>query len=83
MITLSVFPSRSPGCEDWGTDIYDQTRKHIGRAPAAFNQGFAFIPATDTLARRGEAQFRNAAPLHHHQLRQAGMALAPRIVVSG
>ncbi len=48
MITLSVFLSQGPGSEDWGTDIYDNTRKHIGRAPAAFNQGFAFVPAADT-----------------------------------
>ena len=48
MVTMSVFLSQSRGSEDWGTDIYDNARKHIGRAPAAFNQGFAFVPAADT-----------------------------------
>lgn len=48
MITLTVFLSDAPGSEDWGTDIYDSERRHIGRAPGAFNSGYAFIPATDT-----------------------------------
>jgi hypothetical protein len=48
LITLSVFLSEAPGSEEWGTDIYDNERHHVGRAPAAFNNGYAFIPATDT-----------------------------------
>jgi hypothetical protein len=48
LLTLSIFLSDAPGCEDWGTDIYDSARRHVGRAPAGFNQGFAFVPAGDT-----------------------------------
>ncbi len=48
LLTLSVFLSDTPGSEDWGTDIYDNARNHAGRAPSAFNQGFAFVPAADT-----------------------------------
>jgi hypothetical protein len=48
LLTLSIFLSGAAGSEDWGTDIYDNSKKHVGRAPAAFNQGFAFVPAGDT-----------------------------------
>jgi len=48
LITLTIFLSDAPGSEDWGTDIYDNERRHIGRAPGAFNNGYAFIPASDT-----------------------------------
>ena len=48
MLTLSVFLSDAPGSEDWGTGIYNNARNHAGRTPSAFNQGFAFVPASDT-----------------------------------
>lgn len=49
LITLTIFLSDAPGSEDWGTDIYNSQRHHFGRAPAAFNNAYAFIPAADTL----------------------------------
>lgn len=48
LLTLSVFLSTAAGSENWGTDIYDNDRKHIGQAPAAFDQGYAFVPGDDT-----------------------------------
>lgn len=48
LITLTVFLSDAPGSEEWGTDIYDEERRHVGRAPGAFNSGYAFIPASNT-----------------------------------
>jgi hypothetical protein len=39
-----------PGAETLGTDIYedDDAHTHFGSSPAAFNQGFVFIPAKNT-----------------------------------
>ena len=49
LLTLSVFLSDAPGSEDWGTDIYsDGGTRHAGRVPSGFNEGFAFVPGTDT-----------------------------------
>lgn len=38
------------GGETLGTDIYedDETHTHAGASPAAFNQGFVFVPAKNT-----------------------------------
>ncbi|HUJ02721.1 MAG TPA: hypothetical protein VLW75_03715 [Rhizomicrobium sp.] len=48
LMTLSVFLSDAPGAENWGTDIYDNSKNRVARAPSGFNQGFAFVPASDT-----------------------------------
>ncbi|MCT8971780.1 2OG-Fe(II) oxygenase [Microbaculum marinisediminis] len=39
-----------PGAETLGTDIYedDEAHAHAGTSPAAFNQGFVFVPAKNT-----------------------------------
>ncbi len=39
-----------PNAETLGTDIYedDETHTHAGTSPAAFNQGFVFVPAGNT-----------------------------------
>jgi len=46
--TMLVYLSDLPGCEEWGTDVYDETFHHVGRAPGGFNKGLIFIPATNT-----------------------------------
>lgn len=39
-----------PGGESLGTDIYadDESHTHVASSPAAFNQGFVFVPAHNT-----------------------------------
>src|SRR3546814_4060289 len=46
--TMLVYLSTAPGSAQWGTDIYDAERHHAGRAPAGFDQGLIFVPASDT-----------------------------------
>lgn len=48
LFTMLIYLSDAPGAEDWGTDIYDQELRHVGRAPGGFNKGLIFIPGTDT-----------------------------------
>ena len=47
-ITFMNYLSDFDGAEKLGTDIFDNDHKRVGSAPAAFNQGFIFIPADDT-----------------------------------
>jgi hypothetical protein len=49
LLTFSVFLSQEPEAVDWGTDLYDSARRHVGRVPAGFNRGYAFVPGADTL----------------------------------
>ncbi len=48
LFTMLVYLSDTPGSADWGTDVYDAALTWRGRAPAAFNSGLAFVPASDT-----------------------------------
>jgi hypothetical protein len=48
LFTLLIYLSDGPGAEDWGTDIYDADKRHVGRAPFGFNRGLIFIPGSDT-----------------------------------
>lgn len=48
LFTMLIYLSEHPDAVDWGTDIYDNDLKHLGRAPGGFNRGLIFIPATDT-----------------------------------
>lgn len=49
-LTLQIYVHEAPGSEDLGTDIYcdDAENTHFGRAPAAENQAFAFVPSKKT-----------------------------------
>ena len=46
--TMLVYLSETPSAGNWGTDIYDNDRKHLGRAPGGFNRGLIFIPGENT-----------------------------------
>lgn len=46
--TMLIYLSKGPGSEEMGTDVYDASFKHLGRAPSPFNSGLIFIPGTDT-----------------------------------
>ena len=46
--TMLIYLSKGPGCEDWGTDVLDETKTVVARAPYAFNEGLIFIPGTNT-----------------------------------
>jgi hypothetical protein len=49
LFTLLVYLSRGPGAEELGTDLYaDPAQPPIGRAPAPFDSGLAFVPGGDT-----------------------------------
>lgn len=48
LFTMLIYLSEHPDADDWGTDIYDNSLKHLGRAPGGFNRGLIFIPAADT-----------------------------------
>lgn len=46
--TMLVYLSTAPDGPNWGTDIYDHEKRHVGRAPAGFDQGLIFVPGNDT-----------------------------------
>ncbi|MCW2238123.1 2OG-Fe(II) oxygenase [Azospirillum canadense] len=46
--TMLIYLSKGPGCENWGTDVLDETKTIVARAPYAFNEGLIFIPGTNT-----------------------------------
>jgi hypothetical protein len=48
LFTMLVYLSDGPEAEGWGTDIYDGERRHLGAAPAPFDAGLIFVPASDT-----------------------------------
>ena len=48
LITMLVYLSSGPQAEDWGTDIYDEQMRLVGRAPGSFNTGLVFVPGSDT-----------------------------------
>ncbi len=48
LFTMLVYLSDEPGCDAWGTDLYDLDRKWAGRTPYRRNCGLIFIPGTDT-----------------------------------
>ena len=49
LFTLLIYLSHGPGAEELGTDLYaDPAQAPIGRAPAPFDSGLAFVPASDT-----------------------------------
>ena len=49
LFTLLIYLSRGTHAEDLGTDLYaDPTRPPVGRAPAPFDSGLAFVPAGDS-----------------------------------
>lgn len=47
-LTFLIYLSEEGGREDWGTDLYDGTGRHAGRAPADPNRGLVFVPGPDT-----------------------------------
>ena len=48
LFTLLIYLSEGPGCETWGTDIYDAERNHLGATPYGFNKGLIFVPGENT-----------------------------------
>lgn len=46
--TMLIYLSEHPDAAAWGTDIYDNDRQLVGRAPGTFNTGLIFLPAPDT-----------------------------------
>jgi hypothetical protein len=46
--TMLLYASKDPAHANLGTDIYDQTKKHVGRSPFAPNAGMVFVPSDVT-----------------------------------
>jgi len=47
-LTLLVFLSSGRDCAGWGTDLYDDALRPVGRADARMNSGLLFVPGKDT-----------------------------------
>jgi hypothetical protein len=48
LFTCLLYLSKEPSHADLGTDIYDQNKKHIGRAPFRSNTAMVFVPSDIT-----------------------------------
>jgi hypothetical protein len=46
--TMQIYLSKEPGSQDWGTDLLDEQKIMVRRAPSAFNSGMMFIPGSNT-----------------------------------
>jgi hypothetical protein len=46
--TFLIYLNTPPDGEDWGTDLYDDSRTLAGTAPSRENGGLAFIPGENT-----------------------------------
>lgn len=46
--TMLIYLSKGPNCSHWGTDVLDESRTVVARAPYAFNEGLIFIPGSNT-----------------------------------
>lgn len=46
--TMLIYLSDDAAASSWGTDIYDQDKRHLGAAPCGFNKGLIFVPGADT-----------------------------------
>lgn len=48
LFSMVVYLCTGPEAKDWGTDIYDEQRRWIGRTSAEFNTAVIFIPGRNT-----------------------------------
>ncbi|MBY0427701.1 MAG: 2OG-Fe(II) oxygenase [Alphaproteobacteria bacterium] len=48
LFTMVVYLTQGDLSENMGTDIYDASLRHVGRAPSPFNSAIVFIPAENT-----------------------------------
>jgi hypothetical protein len=46
--TMQIYLSKEPEALDWGTDVLDERKIMVRRAPSAFNAGMIFIPGSNT-----------------------------------
>lgn len=48
LFSMVVYLFTGPEAKNWGTDIYDNDRKWIGRSSSEFNTGVTFVPGPNT-----------------------------------
>jgi hypothetical protein len=48
LFTMLIYLSDDPGSQAWGTDLYDTDLKLVATTPYRRDDGFIFIPGTDT-----------------------------------
>lgn len=48
LFSMVIYLCTGPDAEDWGTDIYDNDRRWVGRSSAAFNSAVIFVAGPDT-----------------------------------
>jgi hypothetical protein len=48
LFSMVVYLCTGPEAKDWGTDIYDDQRRWVGRTPATFNSAAIFVPGKNT-----------------------------------
>jgi len=48
LFSMVIYLCTGPEAKDWGTDIYDEQRRWIGRTSAEFNSAVIFIPGRNT-----------------------------------
>jgi hypothetical protein len=45
LLNLSIYLSRDPGADEWGTDLYDRNQKLVKTARFHRNDGLLFVPS--------------------------------------
>jgi hypothetical protein len=46
--TMQIYLSQEPGSREWGTDLLNEQKTLVRRAPSTFNAGMIFIPGSNT-----------------------------------
>jgi len=48
LFSMVIYLCTGPDAKDWGTDIYDEERRWVGRSSAAFDSGVIFVAGRNT-----------------------------------
>jgi|SRR5665213_294753 len=48
LFSMVIYLCTGPEAKDWGTDIYNDQKRWIGRTPAEFNSAVIFVPGPNT-----------------------------------
>jgi hypothetical protein len=48
LFSMVIYLCAGPEAKDWGTDIYDEQKKWVGRSSAAFNSAVIFVAGPNT-----------------------------------
>ena len=83
LFSMVIYLCTGPEAKEWGTDIYDDQKKWIGRTSAEFNSAVIFVPGPNTWHGFERRPDHRRAPPDGDQLRPAELARSRPACISG